>query len=150
MMPAMCPALMEAIDFTANAVTVFAERCADGIAADRARCEEMVERGLAMTTALVPIIGYDRAAKIAQKALATGKIIREVAEEVLAPQDLAGVLDPWQMIKRRYPRQDLTEILCNVRLESEGGLYAYDDHRDRCNNRPGIKLAGLRRRSRSV
>jgi len=41
----------------------------------------MVEQSLAMVTALAPAIGYEKAAKIAQKAMATGQTTRELARE---------------------------------------------------------------------
>ena len=74
-------------------------KCVDGIVAERARCEEMVEHSLAMATALAPVIGYESAAKIAQEALATGQSIRQVAQskKLLAKEELDKLLDPWRM-----------------------------------------------------
>ena len=68
-----------------------------GIVANRERCTELVERSLAMVTALVPRIGYDAAAAIASEAMATGRTVRELCEErkVLPPEELRAVLDPW-------------------------------------------------------
>ena len=65
MMPVLALKLMEAIEFTANAVAAFTEKCVIGIEANERRCAELVESSLAMVTALAPIIGYDAAAKIA-------------------------------------------------------------------------------------
>ncbi len=99
MMPIMSLRLLEAIQFTANVVKGFTEKCIDGIIADRVRCEEMVEKSLAMATALAPVIGYESAAKIAQEALATGRTIRQVAQDkkLLAEEELTKLLDPWRM-----------------------------------------------------
>jgi len=60
-------------------------RC--GIEANKERCEEMIEKSLAMVTALVPVIGYDAAAEIAKESYATGKTVREIAlaHKVLPP-----------------------------------------------------------------
>jgi len=65
----------------------------------------MVEQSLAMVTALAPAIGYEKAAKIAQKAMATGQTIRELAreEKVLDYQELERILDPWRMTKPGIP-----------------------------------------------
>ncbi len=79
MMPIMTLRLLEAIEFTANVVKAFTQKCVVGIEANEERCKEMVEQSLAMVTALAPVIGYDAAAKIAQEAFAAGKTIREVA-----------------------------------------------------------------------
>ena len=59
----------------------------------------MVEQSLAMVTALAPAIGYERAAKIAQRALAEGRTVRELAEQenVLEKPALIKLLDPWRM-----------------------------------------------------
>jgi len=59
----------------------------------------MVEQSLAMVTALAPAIGYEKAAKLAQRAMASGQTIRELAqqEKVLGDDELARILDPWRM-----------------------------------------------------
>jgi fumarate hydratase class II len=105
MMPIMSLRLLEAIQFSANVAKAFTEKCIDGIVADRARCEEMVEKSLAMATALAPVIGYESAAKIAQEALATGRTIRQVAQQkkLLSEQELARLLDPRRMTEPGIP-----------------------------------------------
>jgi fumarate hydratase, class II len=99
MTPIMGLRLLEAIRLSASVVKAFTAKCVDGIVADRARCEEMVERSLAMATALAPVVGYENAAKIAQEALATGQTVRDVAQKkkLLAKEELAKLLDPWSM-----------------------------------------------------
>ena len=99
MMPIMALKLMEAIEFTANVITAFTEKCITGIEPNRERCQDMVERSLAMVTALAPFVGYDRAAKIAQEAHASGKTVREVARanKVLPDKKLEKYLDARRM-----------------------------------------------------
>ncbi|MEO8026018.1 MAG: aspartate ammonia-lyase, partial [Bryobacteraceae bacterium] len=46
---------------------------------DTGKTQQLVEQSLAMATALVPNIGYDRAAAIAKEAFETGRTVREVA-----------------------------------------------------------------------
>jgi fumarate hydratase class II len=55
-----------------------------------------VEQSLAMATALAPEIGYERAAGLAKKALASGRTIREVAREEsgLSRERVDRLLDP--------------------------------------------------------
>jgi fumarate hydratase class II len=105
MMPIMSLRLLEAIGFSANVARAFVDKCVAGIVADRARCEEMVEKSLAMATALAPVIGYENAAKIAQEALASGRTIRQVAKEkkLLAEEDLARLLDARRMTEPGIP-----------------------------------------------
>ena len=68
MLPVMAANLLDSVSILATACRTFADRCVKGLAADEARCEEMVERSLAMVTALAPVIGYDVAAALAKEA----------------------------------------------------------------------------------
>jgi fumarate hydratase, class II len=105
MMPIMALRLLEAIEFSANVVKAFTEKCVAGIEANEERCREMVEQSLAMVTALAPIIGYDNAAKIAKEAFSTGKTIRQAAEaqKILSKQQLDEILDPRRMTQSGLP-----------------------------------------------
>jgi fumarate hydratase, class II len=106
-MPVMALRLLEAIAFSANVVKAFTEKCVMGIEANKERCEEMIEKSLAMVTALAPVIGYDAAAKIAKESYATGKSVREVAlaHKVLPADRLAKILDPWGMTEPGIPEK---------------------------------------------
>ncbi len=107
MMPIMALRLLEAIEFSANVVRIFTEKCVLGIEADKQRCNEMVEQSLAMVTALAPVIGYDRAAEIAKDALHTAKTIREVARarKIIPDDELDGILDPWRTTRPGIPEK---------------------------------------------
>ncbi len=99
MMPVKGHNLLQSIELMGRASDVFADKCIKGIKADKERCEEMIEKSLAMCTSLAPVIGYDNAANIAKEAYATGKTVREVALEkkVLPAEKLNELLDPWSM-----------------------------------------------------
>ncbi len=107
MMPVMALRLLEAITFSASVVDAFTEKCAVGIEANKERCEEMIEKSLAMVTALAPVIGYDAAAKIAKESFATGKTVRQVCREynVLPEEKLNKILDPWRMTEPGIPEK---------------------------------------------
>jgi fumarate hydratase class II len=93
MLPVIAYNLLQSISLLAATSKVFAEKCIRGISANREVCEAYIERSLALATGLVPHIGYDRAAAIAQKAHDTGKTIKEVAlQEDILPQDLLNKL----------------------------------------------------------
>ena len=96
MMPMIAHNLLQSIEVLGNAALVFSERCVEGIEAQRERAEEMVEKSLAMVTALAPRIGYDAAASIAKESVATGRTVRELAveREVLPLLELEELLDP--------------------------------------------------------
>ena len=98
MMPVAARNLLESIDLLAAAAANFGEQCVKGLAATE-RGPQMVERGLAIATALAPVIGYDAAAAIAKEAAASGRTIREVAREKadLPDEELDRILDPAAM-----------------------------------------------------
>ena len=101
MMPVMADNILESIRLlTASAVNL-TDRCIDGIQANVERCNEMVEKSLAMCTALAPEIGYDAATAIAKESYKTGKTVREiaVAKKVMPPKRLKELLDPMRMTK---------------------------------------------------
>ena len=108
MMPVMALRLLESITFSAAVVNAFTEKCVVGIEANREHCEEMIEKSLAMVTALAPVIGYDAAAKIAKESYASGKTVREVAlaHKVLPPDKLAKILDPWRLTEPGIPEKE--------------------------------------------
>ncbi|HEY6286399.1 MAG TPA: class II fumarate hydratase [Ktedonobacteraceae bacterium] len=100
MMPVSSYNLLQSIDLLASVTRNFTEQCIKGIKATT-KGPEMVERGLAISTALAPIIGYDEAASISKEAYKTGKTIREVARERtnLSEEELDRILDPASMTK---------------------------------------------------
>jgi fumarate hydratase, class II len=100
MMPVSAYNLLQSISLLASVTQNFTEQCIKGIKATT-RGPEMVERGLAISTALAPIIGYDAAANISKEAYRTGKTVREVAREKtnLSEEELDRILDPASMTK---------------------------------------------------
>jgi fumarate hydratase class II len=100
MMPLISHHVTESIRLLANAVDNFSKRCVEGLEADRERCEEMIEKSLALTTALAPKTGYNEAARIARKAYEQRKTIRQVVEEegLFSKKELSKLLDPRLMI----------------------------------------------------
>jgi fumarate hydratase, class II len=71
--------LLDSIRLLASAARLFAERCVDGIEADREVCERNAELTLAAATVLNPYIGYDLATEIVKEATASGRSLRDVA-----------------------------------------------------------------------
>ena len=95
MMPVCAYNLLQSIDLLAAAARNLDEQCVRGLKATSAG-PDMVERGLAIVTTLVPHIGYDDSAAIAKEAQATGKTVKEVAIEKtsLSSEELDEILDP--------------------------------------------------------
>ncbi|MBV9784080.1 MAG: aspartate ammonia-lyase [Acidisphaera sp.] len=79
-----------------NAIVTFTDRCVVGIEPRPADCRRHVEASVGAVTALVPLIGYERAAEMAKQALATGSTIRALAREALnmSDEDLDAILNP--------------------------------------------------------
>jgi len=99
MMPVIAFNLSMSLTILTSALTVFRERCLEGITANEARCRWYVEHSVSLVTALNPRIGYARAAEIAKRAVAKGKTIRETIEEegLLTTEELAEVLNTYAM-----------------------------------------------------
>jgi fumarate hydratase class II len=80
-MPMMGRNLLDSIKLLARAARLFAEKCVDGIEANREQCERYAELTLSAATALNPHIGYDKATEIVKEAAASGRSLREVARD---------------------------------------------------------------------
>ena len=99
MMPVMGQTTLESVQLLAAATRAFVDFCALEMEANAEACEASVEKSLAMVTSLNPHIGYENAAKLAKKAFATGRTIRELCREdgVLPEATLREALDPMSM-----------------------------------------------------
>jgi len=71
--------VIESIELLSEAVRSFDERCARGLAPDERVIAEHVEHSLMLVTALVPHIGYEKAARIALTAHREHLSLREAA-----------------------------------------------------------------------
>ncbi len=60
--------VLRSIELLSVGMESFAKNCVEGIEPNRERIAELVDRSLMLVTALVPVIGYDNAAKIAKHA----------------------------------------------------------------------------------
>lgn len=73
--------LLSSMSMLTNALDVLANRCVRGIELDLKRCKSLLEGSLVSVTALVPVIGYEQATKIAKEALKNDRTIKEVILE---------------------------------------------------------------------
>ncbi len=101
MLPVLAHNILEAVDLMANTARNFARKCVVGITANEERCLELAEKSLATVTSLAPVIGYDKAAELAKRAMKEDKTVRQVALEmkVLPDEELARLLDLEAMTK---------------------------------------------------
>jgi fumarate hydratase class II len=79
--PLMARNLLGSIGLLTSAATLLAEKCVDGLEADRQRNARNAELSLSAVTALNPYIGYDLGAEIVKEAAASGRSLRDVARD---------------------------------------------------------------------
>jgi fumarate hydratase, class II len=79
--PMMARNLLDSIRLLASASRLLAEKCVDGIEANREQCERYAELTLSAATALNPHIGYDKASEIVKEADSSGRSLRDVARD---------------------------------------------------------------------
>jgi fumarate hydratase class II len=96
MLPVIAHNLLQSIELLSNASRVLADKAVAGFTVNRDRIADLVEKNPILVTALNPIIGYDAAARIAKRAYAENRRVKEVAAELtdLSPAELDRLLDP--------------------------------------------------------
>jgi fumarate hydratase, class II len=80
--------LLESIRLLAAASRLLAEKCVDGIEANRENAERYAELTLSAATALNPYLGYDRVAEIVKTAATTGRSLRDVARDAGVSEEI--------------------------------------------------------------
>ena len=80
--PIMCRALMMSITQLRQGCYVLADACVSGITANVEKLRLSVEQSIGLVTAISPVLGYENATIVAQKALADGTSVREVVLEL--------------------------------------------------------------------
>jgi fumarate hydratase class II len=98
--PVMIFNLLNSIRLLADGCESFNDNCAVGIEPNRATIEGYLKNSLMLVTALNPVIGYDNAAKVAKKAFAENKTLRETVIELglLTGEKFDEVVQPAQMV----------------------------------------------------
>jgi aspartate ammonia-lyase len=105
MMPVIAHNVLLSMLILTNAATVLTEKTVKGIEANEAMCAHWVERSAALATALMPHIGYAKAAEISKKSVKEGTLIREMVkrDKVLPDDQLDDVLDLRKMTEIGVP-----------------------------------------------
>jgi fumarate hydratase class II len=98
--PLMVHNLLHSVRLLADACRSFTEHCVAGIRPNRERIAQHLSNSLMLVTALNPKIGYDNAAKVAKKAHAEGKTLRQAAVELglLSGEEFDRLVRPEKMI----------------------------------------------------
>ena len=82
MEPVMLFNVLQSLRILTRAITVLTERCVEGIKADVKRCDQLVDGSLILSTALVPHIGYEDAARVAGLARERGLTVADTVVEL--------------------------------------------------------------------
>lgn len=104
-MPLIAECLLESLELLDNGVTIFREKCIEGITPNLKKCQENLEKSAVLAAALIHHIGYDRAADIAKKALEQDKTIRDILKEehVFSNSRIEEILNPLEVTKPGIP-----------------------------------------------
>jgi len=96
MLPVIAYNLLQSIELLGNGARALADSVISGFTVNHGRVREALSRNPILATALNPIIGYERAAKIAKRAYAEGRPVIDVAAEEsgLSRAELERLLDP--------------------------------------------------------
>lgn len=104
-LPLIADALLTSIELLGNACDILCHKCVIGISADEERCRRNVENSTAIVTALLPVIGYNKAAEVAADARNQGKTIRELAINtgLLTKAEFEALISPEAVTRLGYP-----------------------------------------------
>jgi aspartate ammonia-lyase len=104
MEPVIAYSLFRSIEMLCRACRTLAERCINGITANKEHCRKNVENSIGLVTALNPVLGYEKSTEIAHEALETGRSVYDIVLEkgYLKKEELDEMLSPENMIHPRF------------------------------------------------
>jgi fumarate hydratase class II len=96
MLPVITYNLLQSIALLASGSRILADSAIAGFTVNEERIAGLVGRNPILVTALNPVIGYEKGAKIAKRAYAEGRSLKDVAldETELSGEELDRILDP--------------------------------------------------------
>jgi len=92
--------ILQSLQLLGDACISFTDNCLVGIKPNKKRIDKLMEDSLMLVTALTPIIGYDKAAKIAKNAHKNGTTIREEAVKLgfVDEKTFEKIVNPKKMV----------------------------------------------------
>ncbi len=105
MMPVIAHNILLSMQILTSTATVLTEKCVKGIEANEPMLAYWVERSAALATALMPHIGYAKAAELSKKSVAEGVLIRDMVkrDQLLPAEQIDEVLDLRKMTEIGVP-----------------------------------------------
>jgi fumarate hydratase class II len=93
--------IMHSVTILADGCTNFRKFLVEGTKPNLKKIKEYVDRSLMLVTALAPVIGYDKASKIAHHAMDNDMTLRAAALDLafVTEAEFDRVVDPAKMVK---------------------------------------------------
>lgn len=100
MLPVMAHNILESISLLTSSTRIFEEKLIVGLEANTEKLDENIQKNSILVTALVPKIGYDKAAEVAKEAVSKNVTIKEIlVEKALMPEsEIDELLDVEKLI----------------------------------------------------
>ena len=100
MLPVMAHNILESISLLTSSTRIFEEKLIIGLEANTEKLDENIQKNSILVTALVPKIGYDKAAEVAKEAVAKNVTIKEilVEKELIPESEIDELLDVEKLI----------------------------------------------------
>ena len=100
MLPVMAHNILESISLLTSSTRIFEEKLIIGLEANTEKLDENIQKNSILVTALVPKIGYDKAAEVAKEAVSKNVTIKEIlVEKALIPEsEIDELLDVEKLI----------------------------------------------------
>jgi fumarate hydratase class II len=100
MLPIMAHNILESINLLGSSLNIFEEKLIRDLTPNTEKLANNVQKNSILVTALVPQIGYDKAAEVAKEAMKLNKTIKDVLLEkrLLSEQEIDNLLDITKLI----------------------------------------------------
>jgi fumarate hydratase class II len=98
--PLLIYSFLQSATLLSDACTSFTKNCVEGIKPHTKNIDKHLNQSLMLVTALTPLIGYDQAAKLAQKAYREDKTLEQVALEMglVSKKSFKEIVNPKKMV----------------------------------------------------
>jgi aspartate ammonia-lyase len=93
--------ILESIETLTKGMSVLTERCVNGIQANTDHCASLLRNSLVLATALVPVIGYEKASRIAKQSLKTNVPLADIVleENLLSSAELEALFSVENLVR---------------------------------------------------
>jgi len=118
--PCMVAATLQSIRLLSDACITFADHCISGLRLDENHIKDLVNRSLMLVTALNPIIGYEKAAKVSKLAHKMNITLKEAAVDelkFLSAEEFDTYVDASKMLRPH----SVASIRCTHHQVEEAG-----------------------------